>query len=66
MAETLQNAEIEKFKQGASNFFLVNLREQDYAASRAAAIEVFKEFQNTKADYDLALFNSDKLTSLER
>lgn len=66
LAETLQSAEIEKFKQGASNFFLVNIREQDYAASRAAAIEVFKEFQNTKADYDLALFNSDKLTSLER
>lgn len=57
LAETLQSAELEKFKQGASNFFLVNLREQDYAASKAAVIEVFKEFQNTKADYKLAVFD---------
>lgn len=66
LAETLQNAEVEKFKQGVSNFFLVNLREQDYAASKAALIEVFKEFQNTKADYNLAVFDYEKLIFLEQ
>ncbi|MBU6339560.1 MAG: TolC family protein [Rickettsiales bacterium] len=57
LAEVLQNSELEKFKHGASNFFLVNLREQDLAASKAAVIEVFKEFNNTKADYQLAVFD---------
>jgi outer membrane protein TolC len=57
LAEVLQNAEVEKFKHGASNFFLVNLREQDLAASKAAVIEVFKEFQNSIADYRLAIFD---------
>lgn len=60
LAEVLQNSEVEKFKHGASNFFLVNMREQDLAASRAALIEVFKEFQNAAADYNLAIFNSAK------
>lgn len=57
LAEVLQNSELEKFKHGASNFFLVNLREQDLAASKAAVIEVFKEFNNAKADYQLAVFD---------
>jgi outer membrane protein TolC len=57
LAETLQLSEVEKFKHGASNFFLVNLREQDLAASRAAVIEVFREFHNMKADYKLAVFD---------
>lgn len=60
LAEVLQNSEVEKFKHGASNFFLVNMREQDLAASRAALIEVFKEFQNAAADYNLAIFNNAK------
>ncbi len=57
LAEVLQSSELEKFKHGASNFFLVNLREQDLAASKAAVIEVFKEFNNAKADYQLAVFD---------
>lgn len=63
LAEILQNAEMEKFKHGASNFFLVNLREQDSAASKAALIEVFKEFQNSMADYQLAIFDNSKIMS---
>ncbi len=57
LAEILQNAEAEKFTHGASNFFLVNLREQDFAVSKASVIEVFKEYQNAIADYNLATFN---------
>lgn len=63
LANVLQNAELEKFKHGASNFFLVNLREQDLAASKAAVIEVYKEFQNSIADYKLATFDSAKILS---
>lgn len=58
LAELLQSAEIEKFKQGASNFFLVNVREQDLAASRAALIEVAKEFKSAIADYRLVIFDN--------
>ncbi len=61
LANILQSAELEKFKHGASNFFLVNLREQDLAASKAAVIEVYKEFQNSMADYKLAIFDSGKI-----
>lgn len=61
LAEVLQNAEVEKFKHGVSNFFLVNLREQDSAASKAAVIEVFKEFQNSMADYHLAIFDNSQV-----
>lgn len=56
LADLLENSEREKFKHGASNFFLVNLREQDTAASRAAVIEVYERYQSTLADYKMAVF----------
>lgn len=59
LSEVLQFSELEKFNHGASNFFLVNMREQDLASSRAAVIEVFKEFNNAKADYKFAIFDYD-------
>ena len=40
LAQTLQDSELEKFKQGASNFFLVNLREQENASTQASLFEV--------------------------
>ncbi len=58
LAETLQKAELEKFKHGASNFFLVNIREQDMAATKAELIDIFKDFHNALADYNLAIFLS--------
>jgi hypothetical protein len=56
LADLLENSEREKFKHGASNFFLVNLREQDTAASKAAAIEMYEKYQSTLADYKMAVF----------
>ncbi len=56
LAVLLENSEREKFKHGASNFFLVNLREQDTALSKAAAIEMFEKYQSTLADYKMAVF----------
>ncbi len=56
LADLLENSEREKFKHGASNFFLVNLREQDTASSKAAAIEIFEKYQSALADYKMAVF----------
>jgi len=56
LADLLENSEREKFKHGASNFFLVNLREQDTAASKAAVIEMYERYQSTLADYKMAVF----------
>ncbi len=56
LADLLENSEREKFKHGASNFFLVNLREQDTAASKAAAVEMYEKYQSTLADYKMAVF----------
>jgi len=65
LAELLQNSEVEKFKHGASNFFLVNIREQDLASSRAALVEVYKEYQNSLADYKLAIFDNKDIAELK-
>ncbi len=56
LADLLENSEREKFKHGASNFFLVNLREQDTAASKAAVIEMYEKYQSALADYKMAVF----------
>ena len=56
LAETLEISEREKFKQGASNLFMVNSREQDSAASKAALVEIFRDYKELIADYDLAVF----------
>ena len=56
LADLLENSEREKFKHGASNFFLVNLREQDTAASKSAAIEMYEKYQSALADYKMAVF----------
>ena len=56
LADLLENSEREKFKHGASNFFLVNLREQDTASSKAAAIEIYEKYQSALADYKMAVF----------
>jgi hypothetical protein len=65
LAEILQNSEVEKFKHGASNFFLVNIREQDLASSKAALAEVYKEYQNSLADYKLAVFDNKDIVELK-
>lgn len=58
LADLLEHSEREKFKHGASNFFLVNLREQDTAASKASVIEMYEKYQSALADYKMALFSN--------
>ncbi len=60
LAELLEKSEKEKFKQGASNFFLVNIREQDTAISKVAIIEMIEKYQYFLADYKMALFVNDE------
>ncbi len=56
LADLLEYSEREKFKHGASNFFLVNLREQDTASSKAAIVDMFEKYQSALADYKMAIF----------
>ena len=50
----LQQAEWKKFKAGASDFFLINTRDMNYAKSRIKLIEKYSQYQITK--YNLELF----------
>ncbi len=61
LAKKLERAERDKFRHGASNFFLVNIREQDTASSKAAQMTMFKKYKAAKADYKAAIFNFDIL-----
>jgi outer membrane protein TolC len=56
LAQKLEEAERERFKQGASNFFLVNMREQDTADAKASLFEIFAKYQETVASYEFASF----------
>lgn len=56
LAQKLEKAERKKFRFGASNFFVVNLREQISANSKIKKIEAWQKLQNFKADYKAARF----------
>ena len=59
LAELLESSEREKFKHGASNFFLVNMREQDTALSKAMKADAVEKYYGALADYHLATFASN-------
>lgn len=59
LARRLEKAERKRFRYGASNFFVVNLREQISANSRVKQIEAWQKLQNFKADYMAARFRFD-------
>jgi len=52
LAKKLQKAEVEKFKNGASDFFVVNIREQNTADAQVKNIKAHYEYWATKAEYD--------------
>ena len=56
LAQKLEKAERRRFRFGASNFFVVNLREQISANSKIKKIEAWRKLQNFKADYKAARF----------
>ena len=64
--ELLETAEREMFEQGASDFFLLNLREENTADARIQRIQAKQRFLLAKADYEAALardFRGDRLTA---
>ena len=56
LAVILEKAERERFWHGSSNFFLVNMREQDTARSKAELMKIFANYKTAKANYQFASF----------
>ena len=60
-SEALMRAEQKRFQSGASDFFLVNIREQAAADARKRLFEVHLQFQLARAAYQAATMNTQAL-----
>ncbi len=60
-AEILRDAERTRFKQGASDFFLVNIREQTAAEARIRYYFAGMQREIAQSNFDAAMVNLDKL-----
>ena len=60
-ADTMRDAEQRRFAQGASDFFLVNLREETAADARIRYIDAELRGHLSRADYDAATIDKDAL-----
>ena len=56
LAEILQKAEVKKFERGASDFFVINIREQNTADAKVKLIKANLEYQKNLAEYEALLF----------
>jgi outer membrane protein TolC len=56
LSHILEIAEKERFKQGNSDFFLINLREQEVATAKINKLLAFLKYQSLNADYQVAIF----------
>lgn len=54
-AKTLEKAENSKFKRGASDFFLVNIREQNTASAEVKLIKAKLSYYNNYIDYNIVM-----------
>lgn len=61
LSHKLNIAEKEHFKQGGSDFFLINLREQEVARADIGRIKSFAKYQNALADYHFIVFNNNQI-----
>lgn len=59
-AEKLQEAEYKKFNQGASDFFVINIREQNLADAKIKNIKAHLDYKKSMAEYDAITFQSLK------
>jgi outer membrane protein TolC len=55
LSQKLATAEKERFKQGGSDFFLINLREQELARAHISKIQAIEKYYHTTADYNFAI-----------
>lgn len=60
-AEEMRRAERQRFDQGASDFFLVNLREEAEANARIRYYAALREERVARANYDAATVNTGRL-----
>lgn len=60
-AEEMREAERQRFEQGASDFFLVNLREEAEANARIRYFAALREERVARAAYDAATVNTERL-----
>jgi outer membrane protein TolC len=56
LSHILENAEKERFKNGNSDFFLINLREQEVATAKINKLLAILKYQSLNADYLVAIF----------
>jgi outer membrane protein TolC len=57
LAETMRQAEQKRFKQGASDFFLVNVREEAAASARVSYLSASLETLVARVNFDAATLN---------
>ncbi len=55
LSQKLASAEKERFKQGGSDFFLINLREQELARANISKIQAIEKYYHTMAEYNFAI-----------
>jgi outer membrane protein TolC len=61
LSETMRRAEVRRFEQGASDFFLVNIREETAANARIGYFEALQRTRVARANYDAATVNLERL-----
>jgi outer membrane protein TolC len=61
LSETMRRAEVRRFEQGASDFFLVNIREETAANARIGYFTALQRTQTARANYDAATVNLRRL-----
>lgn len=61
LSETMRLAELRRFEQGASDFFLVNIREETAANARIGFFTALQRTRAARASYDAATVNLQRL-----
>lgn len=61
LSEAMRQAELRRFEQGASDFFLVNIREETAANARIAFFSALQRTRAARANYDAATVNLRQL-----
>lgn len=61
LSETMRQAELRRFEQGASDFFLVNIREETAANARIGFFTALQRTRAARANYDAATVNLERL-----
>ena len=65
LSEKMRQAEIRRFEQGASDFFLVNIREETAADARVRYYGALQRTRVAQANFDAATVNLDRLGIIE-